>query len=229
MVIIHSEKVNAYWCSKCPTTCNTIDNIRRHVRKHSGQTNTPMTVMYEIKEMTPEPVMPRRPIPMPKKTALSTWPYFNESMSTNDYIYQQTLKTKQTPKTWRLIPIDSISTKKPIRWPKDLLPIPYNPRLDLQTLQDLEEMNRQLLAELDVSNLDSSPDSTPTQDQTYLQDHLEDWMIQDKMGAAPWNIDFLKNKNPNLFRNLIQIERWLSEPLTSIDIDSFCLDTLVTK
>ena len=29
-------------------------------------------------------------------------------------------------------------------------------------LQDLEEMNRQLLAELDVSSLDSSPHSTPS-------------------------------------------------------------------
>ena len=32
--------------------------------------------------------------------------------------------------------------------------------------QDLEEMNRQLLAELDVSSSDSSPGSTPIQDPT---------------------------------------------------------------
>ena len=47
-------------CSKCPTPCNRLDNIRRHIRKHPGQTNTPKTVMYEIKEMSPEPELPRR-------------------------------------------------------------------------------------------------------------------------------------------------------------------------
>ena len=67
MVIIHSEKVTTYQCSKCPTTCNRSDNIRSHVRKHSGQTSTPKTVLYEIKEMSPEPAMPKRPRPIPKK------------------------------------------------------------------------------------------------------------------------------------------------------------------
>ena len=42
-------------------------------------------------------------------------------------------------------------------------------------------MNRQLLAELEVSSSDSSPDSTPTQDQTDLQDHSEDWLILDQI------------------------------------------------
>ena len=84
--------------------------------------------------------------------------------------------------------------KKPNGRPRDLPPIPYDPRLDLQTLQDLEEMSRQFLAELDVSSSDSSPDSTPTQDQTYLQDHPEDWMKLDqyKMGGSPQNIDLKK-------------------------------------
>ena len=112
MVIIHSEKVTTNQCSKYPTTCNSVDNITRHVRRHSGQTNTYKTVMYEIKEMSPEP-MPKRPRPNPK-TPLSTRPYFNEPTSTNDYIYQQTLKPKQTPIPWRLIPID-IPPKKPTR------------------------------------------------------------------------------------------------------------------
>ena len=35
-------------------------------------------------------------------------------------------------------------------------------------------MNRQLLAELDVSSSDTIPDSTAIQDQTDLQDHQED-------------------------------------------------------
>ena len=55
MVLKYSEKVTTYQCSKCPTTCNRLDNIRRHIRKHPDQTNTPKTVMYEIKQMSPEP------------------------------------------------------------------------------------------------------------------------------------------------------------------------------
>ena len=31
MVIKHSEKVSSHQCSKCPTTCNRLDNIRRMV------------------------------------------------------------------------------------------------------------------------------------------------------------------------------------------------------
>ena len=66
--------------------------------------------------------------------------------------------------------------KKPTRRPEDLPPLPFDPR---QILQDLEEMNRQLLAKLEGSSSDSSPDSTPTQDPTDLQDHPEDWLILD--------------------------------------------------
>ena len=64
---------------------------------------------------------------------------------------------------------------------QNLPSIPSDPRLDLQTLQDLEEMNRQLLAESDVSSSDSSSDYTCIQDQTDLQDHPEDWMILDQI------------------------------------------------
>ena len=98
--------------------------------------------MYEIKEMSPEPVMLRSPMHMPKKTSLPMRPYFNEPMCTSDYIYQQTLKPKQKPPIWRLIPIDGIPTRKPNRIPKELPPIPCDPRLDPQTIQDLEEMIR---------------------------------------------------------------------------------------
>ena len=65
--------------------------------------------------------------------------------------------------------------------PKIFHQSPMTPKLDLQTPQDLEQMNRQLLVELDVSSSDSSPDSTPTQDQTGLQDHPENWMILDQI------------------------------------------------
>ena len=134
------RKATTYQCSKCPTTCNRLDNIRRHVRKHSGQTSTPTTVMYEIKEMSPEPALPKRPRPIPKKTPLSMRPYLNEPTSTNDYIYQQTLKPKQTPPTWRLIHTDDICTKKPTRrpstnpmWPQTGPTNPPRSRRDEQT------------------------------------------------------------------------------------------------
>ena len=120
----------------------------------------------------------QRPIPKTTpRTPLITRPYFNKPTSSNDYIYQQTLKPQQTPLPWRLITFD-LPPKKPTRRPKDLPPIPCNPR---QILQDIEEMNRQLLVELEVSSSDSSPDSTPTQDQTDLQDHPEDGLILDQI------------------------------------------------
>ena len=123
--------------------------MRRHVRnKHSGQTSTPKTVMYEIQGMSPEPVRTERPRPIPKKSSrLPTRPYFNEPVSTSDYIYQQTLKPREKPPTLRLIPIHGVPIRKPNARPENLPPIPCDPRLDLQTLQVLEEMNRQLLAE----------------------------------------------------------------------------------
>ena len=60
MVTRHSEKVMTYQCSKCPTTCNRLDKMRCHIKKHPGQTNTPRTVMYEIKQMSPESTRPKR-------------------------------------------------------------------------------------------------------------------------------------------------------------------------
>ena len=45
MVTKHSEKVMTYQCSKCTTTCNRLDNMRCHIKKHAGQTNTPKTCM----------------------------------------------------------------------------------------------------------------------------------------------------------------------------------------
>ena len=90
--------------------------------------------------------------------------------------------------------IDGISARKPFRRSEDLPPIPCDPRLDPQTLQDLEEIkiNRQLLAELDISSLDTNPDSTPIQDQTDLQDNPEDWIILDQIynEGSPKNIAF---------------------------------------
>ena len=133
--------------------------------------------MYEIKEISPEPVMPKRSRSMPKKTPLPMRLYFKEPTSTSDYIYQQILKPKQKPPAWRLTPIYGIPTMKLFSRLRDLPPIPCDPRMDLQTLKDLEDMNGQLLAKLDVSSSDSSPDSTPIQDQTDLQDHPEDWII----------------------------------------------------
>ena len=175
MVTKHSEKVTTYQCSRRPTTCNRCDNIRWHIKKHPGQTNTPKTVMYEIKQMSPEP-WPKRQIPTPKTTTpVLTRPYFNQPTSSNDYIYQQSLRPNQKPIPWRLIPIDvPMKTTRN----KEVPPNANDPQL---TLEDLEKMNKQLLAELEVSSSDSSPDSTPIQDLEDLQDHQEDWLILDEL------------------------------------------------
>ena len=37
LVTKHSGKVMTYQCSKCPTTCNRLDNMRCHIKKHPGQ------------------------------------------------------------------------------------------------------------------------------------------------------------------------------------------------
>ena len=60
---------------------------------------------------------------------------------------------------------------------KDVL---SNPKVPQLSLQDLEVMNKQLLAELEVpsSSSDSSLNS-PIQDFD-LQDHPEDWLILDE-------------------------------------------------
>ena len=76
MVTKHSEKVTTYHCSKCPTICNRLDNIRRHIKKHPGQTDTPKTIMYEIKQMSPEPQRPKRQQIKKKKS-----PYYYQTIS----------------------------------------------------------------------------------------------------------------------------------------------------
>ena len=54
-----------------------------------------------------------------------------------------------------------------------------NPRL---SSQDLEEMNRQLLAELEVSSSSSNSSlESPTSDHEDLQDHPKDWLIIDEL------------------------------------------------
>ena len=59
--------------------------------------------------------------------------------------------------------------------------IPPNPNDPHLTLEDLQEMNKQLLAELEVSTSDSSPDSTPTKDLQDLLDNPEYWLILDEL------------------------------------------------
>ena len=129
--------------------------------------------MYEIKQMSPEPQRPKRQQTKRKNPAITTRPYLNNPINTNDYLYQQSLRLDQKPIPWRLIPID-IPEKTRTVWGN-----PKDPRL---SLQDLEEMNKQLLAELEVSS--SSSDSSlesPTPDQDDLQDHPEDWQILDEL------------------------------------------------
>ena len=88
-------------------------------------------------------------------------------------IYQQSLRPDQKLIPWWLIPVDIPEKTRPIQGnPKD-------PRL---SLQDLEEMNKQLLVELEVSSSssDSSLESS-TPDLEDLQDHPEDWLILDEL------------------------------------------------
>ena len=106
MVTKHSEKAMIYQCSKCLTTCSRLDNMRCHIKKHLGQTNTPKTVMFEIKQMSPEPPRPKRQTRKTKTTPVITRPYFNQATRSNDYIYQQSHRPNQKPIPWRLIPID---------------------------------------------------------------------------------------------------------------------------
>ena len=161
--------------------CNRLDNMRCHIRKHSGPTTTPKIIIYEIKEMSPEPSRPRR-------HRFNTRPYLSKPKNSVDYVYQQTLRSEQRPIPWWLIPIDIPEpTKKNT---------PYNPRdprlsQDHQETQDheaqdcedqeLEDMNRQLLAELEVSSSSSrSSINSPMQDLD-LQDHPEDWLVLDEL------------------------------------------------
>ena len=88
MVTKHSEKVTTYQCSKCLTTCNRFDNMRRHIKKCPGQTDTPKTIMYEIKQMFPEPQRPKR---QRKKSPITTKPYVT---------VQQSLRPDQRPIPW---------------------------------------------------------------------------------------------------------------------------------
>ena len=171
MVTKHSEKVTTYQCSKCNTTCNRLDNMRCHIRKHPGPTTTPKIVSYEIKQMSPEPRRPRR---QPQPRPLITRPYLSEPHTPDDYVYQQTLRPNQR-QILILIPIDiPESTKKNI---------PYNPKDPrLSQDQELEDMNKQLLAELEVSSSSSKRSiNSPIQDLVDLQDHPEDWLVLDEL------------------------------------------------
>ena len=98
MVTKHSEKVMTYHCSKCPTICNRLDNMRRHIKKHPGQTDTPKTIMYEIKQMSPEPQRLKRQ--KRKNSPITTRPYLNSPINMNDYLYQQLLRPEQKPIPW---------------------------------------------------------------------------------------------------------------------------------
>ena len=143
LVTKHSAKVTTYQYSKCPITCNRLDNMRCHIKKHPGPTTTPKIVTYEIKQMSPEPSRPRR-------QKLTTKPYLSQPLNPDDYIYQKSLRPNQRPIPWRLIPIDipEIIRKN----------IPYNPkdsRLSQDQDQELEDMNKQLLAELELSSSSS--------------------------------------------------------------------------
>ena len=106
--------------------------------KETFWTNTPKTVIYEIKQMSPESWPKRQPTKKPPKTTtpVSTRPCFNQPTSSNDYIYQQSLRPNQKPIPWRLVPTDvPVKTTRNKEFP----PNPNDPQL---TLEDLKEMNK---------------------------------------------------------------------------------------
>ena len=129
--------------------------------------------MYEIKQMSSEPQRLKRQR-QKKNSPITTKPYLNNPTNMNDYLYQQSLRPDQRPIPWQLIPIDI-----PEKTRDDVPANPKDPRL---SLQDLEEMNRQLLAELEVSSSSSNSSlESPTTDHEDLQDHPEDWLIIDEL------------------------------------------------
>ena len=52
---------------------------------------TPKTIMYEIKQMSPEPSRPKRM----KKTPVTTKPYLNKPINSDDYLLGIFSKTEQ--------------------------------------------------------------------------------------------------------------------------------------
>ena len=102
-------------------------------------------------------------------------PYLSQPINCNNYIYQQSLRPNQRPIPWRLILIDIPETTK-----KNIPPNSKDPRLSQD--QELEEMNKQILAEWEVSGSSSKSSlDSPIQDPDNLQDHLEDWLVIDEL------------------------------------------------
>ena len=84
---------------------------------------------------------------------------------------------------WRLISIEiPESTKKNIPHnPKDpRLSQDQEPEVNLQD-QELEDMNKQLLAELEVSSSSSESSIDRPKQDLDLQDHPEDWLVLDEL------------------------------------------------
>ena len=72
--------------------------MRKHIKKHPGQKDTPKTIMYEIKQMCPKPQRPKRQ--KRKNSPITTRPYLNSPINMNDYLYQQSLRPEQKHIPW---------------------------------------------------------------------------------------------------------------------------------
>ena len=130
---------------------------------------TAKIVTYEIKQMSPEPSRPGR--------QLTTKPYLSQPLNSDDYIYQQSLRPNQRLIPWRLILIDIPETTR-----KNIPYNPKDPKLSQDQDQELEDMNKQLLAELEVSSSSSESSlGSPKQDMDNLQDYPEDWLVIDDL------------------------------------------------
>ena len=121
MVTKHSEKVMTYQCSKCPMTCNRLDNMRCHI-KNILDKEIPQELSCMRSNRCPQSQQrPKRQ--KSKTTPVITRPYFNPPTSSNEYVYQQLLRPNQRPIPWRPIPIDI--PEKTTR--KDVPPNPKDP------------------------------------------------------------------------------------------------------
>ena len=192
----HSDITSSYECSRCEKKYSRLDNLQRHMRSHRATAHSIKIVDYDLKEMSPE------------RAARPRWkPYYQKPESKSSYLYQQTLRSTQTPMKWILEKIDDLP-KSPRQMPTTLNEntwrIPLNPRCQLEDPRnstrnidyicdpaDLEEMDRQLQAILEDYPSPRDPSSPvheiqedSTRDLEDLECHPENWITIDSLDGG---------------------------------------------
>ena len=180
--------------------------MRTHVRnKHQGQVTMKKTAQYTIREMSPEPNWPKKPKNTPyRPTKVLTCHYYQQPLTTNQYICQQSLKKPEanhvTTNTYRQSTQNyphhtSITPRKDARLPSEQSTPISN--LDDETLAELEALNKELLTDLALLDPRSSTPipnenlsvadsalSTPNEDSMngyQLENHPKYWLILDSI------------------------------------------------